>query len=76
MTQFNRIFNEARAAQGFRSQEHLDAFYASFDHKRSGCPDCKPGRAWLLNHWQPCIDLCDEGRRLQALADSFEEIER
>lgn len=38
-----RKFTDARKKQGFRSQEHLDAFYAVYDHENA-CQECQtPG---------------------------------
>lgn len=66
-TSFTRIFNEARKAQGFRSQAHLDAFFASYDHTKN-CADCKAkdGGVWLDDGWQPTEGRCDEAKRLDA----------
>lgn len=47
MSTYNRIFDAAREAQGFRSQAHLDAFFAYFDHTE-GCPDCKALDGYVL----------------------------
>ena len=68
-----RIFDAARKAQGFRSQAHLGAFYAHFDHVQS-CPACgQPGPAmWLEGSasWQPTATECPEGIRLQHISDA------
>lgn len=68
-----RSFTEKREAQGFKSQAHLDAFYAYYDHAYGGCNDCgqESGGAWIDDCFQPAIKICAEGRRLQAIADSF-----
>lgn len=42
---YGRTFDAARERQGFVSQAHLDAFYASVDHD-STCKDCADGWAW------------------------------
>lgn len=73
MSEFGRIFNKARRAQGFRSQAHLDAFYRHFDHIES-CPECqKPGAGVLLDDgFQPTMNHCEIAQALdkatQALA--------
>lgn len=66
---FDRTFNTARKAQGFRDQAHLDAFYAYFDHVHE-CAECqKPGPPMPLDDgMQPTHQLCDEARRLDALS--------
>lgn len=63
--EFGRVFNAARQAQGFRSQAHLDAFYASYDHGKS-CTDCQPSMFWMDGDasWQPCTIPCPEAQRL------------
>lgn len=65
-----RVWDAGRKAQGFRSQAHLDAFYAAFDHV-AACGECgKPGPAmWLEGSasWQPTETRCAEWRRLDAL---------
>lgn len=67
---FNRVFTEQRKAQGFKSQAHLDAFYAYYDHTQT-CAECqKPGRGMLLDDgWQPTLNRCAEAVRLQAISD-------
>ena len=65
---FTREFTQARKAQGFTSQAHLDAFYTQYDHV-STCADCKAldGHVLLNDGWQPTQGRCVEGRRLEAL---------
>lgn len=48
-TDFNRAFNAKRQAQGFKSQAHLDAFYAYYDHAYGQCDECGSiaGGAWI-----------------------------
>ena len=62
---FNRDFNSDRAAQGFRDQMHLDAFYAYFDHTRN-CSECqKPGEPMPLDDGlQPTRQDCPVARDL------------
>jgi hypothetical protein len=65
MTEFGRTFNQARKAQGFSSQAHLDAFYRHFDHIEN-CPECqKPGSGVLLDDgFQPTMNRCDLAQEL------------
>ena len=72
MENFGRIFNQARKDQGFKSQTHLDAFYAHYDHTKA-CPECqKPGPGvWLDDGFQPTMNECEEGKRLSAISGSF-----
>lgn len=68
-----RKFTPARRAQGFRSQAHLDAFYAHFDHIAT-CTECGPGAPVELDDGlQPTLRECAEGLRLLAasFADEF-----
>ena len=60
-----RKYTEARKAQGFRSQDHLDAFYRYYDHV-SACPECqKPGPAAVIDDgYQPTHMLCLVARLL------------
>jgi len=62
-----RLYTDARKKQGFRSQAHLDAFYAAFDHART-CPDCQ-GSAYVARHdgLQPVSVHCDTWKQLDAL---------
>lgn len=68
---FNRTFNAARQAQGFRDQAHLDLFYAALDHARD-CPAChaRDGATLTDDGWQPTSGRCEEGRRLDALCSA------
>lgn len=61
-----RILTAARIAQGFRSQAHLDAFYAAFDHT-SACPVCssEAGMVALDDGPQPVMGRCAEGLALE-----------
>lgn len=63
----NRKFDAARKAQGFRSEAHLAAFFAAFDHVQ-GCAACKTlnGGVFLDDGWQPTEGRCPEARRLDA----------
>jgi len=67
MTAYTRTFDTARQAQGFRSQAHLDSFFAAFDHAQ-GCADCKAldGYVLLDDGYQPTEGRCTEARRLDA----------
>ena len=69
--EYSRIFNEARKTQGFKSQAHLDAFYAVMDH-RDGCVECqKTGHGvWIGDGFQPTQNECAEAQRLNKI--SFE----
>lgn len=68
--QFGREFNTARQQQGFRSQAHLDAFYAYRDHMASCQHGCgKPGSGvWVDDGFQPTVFECEEGQRLYRLS--------
>lgn len=59
MATYNRSFDAARKAQGFRSQDHLDAFFAYFDHTEN-CSDCKAldGHVLLDDGYQPTMGRC------------------
>lgn len=63
---FNRSFNQARKEQGFRSQAHLDAFFAAYDHTE-GCAACKAldGFALVDDGWQPTSGRCETAKRLE-----------
>jgi hypothetical protein len=67
----DRTFTAARRAQGFRSAEHLAAFFAHFDHVRS-CPDCGGvGPALLLDDGaQSTVRECPIGVRLYVASQS------
>lgn len=62
-----RQLTAARKAQGFVSQDHLDAFYRAYDHVQE-CGECgQPGpAAWLEGDasWQPTETRCAVARRL------------
>lgn len=68
-----RTLTQDRVLQGFKSQDHLDAFYAYFDHSHGGCDECgsKPCGMWFDDGYQPGHYLCPEGKRLQAVLDTF-----
>ncbi len=72
MTEYSRHFNQGRKEQGFRSQAHLDAFFASFDHA-AGCPVCSKvaGHVELSDGLQPYMGQCDDGRELYKRSMSF-----
>jgi len=69
MPKQERRFTPERAAQGFRSQAELDAFYRYYDHTQT-CVACQqPGPpAWVDDGWQPTRTQCPEGLRLFALS--------
>jgi len=60
-----RLYTPERAAQGFRNQAHLDAFYAYYDHTQT-CETCQqPGPAMVLDDgMQATQQRCDEANRL------------
>ena len=64
----DRHFDEGRQAQGFRSQAHLDAFFAHFDHVKA-CGACKALDSHVLldDGWQPTQGECAEAKRLLAI---------
>jgi hypothetical protein len=70
-TQNGRVLTEPPRAQGFRSQEHLDAFFTAYDHQLS-CPVCsREGKSYWNEadaSWQPTQAQCPEGVRLFQLA--------
>lgn len=67
-----RVLTPGRAAQGFRSQAHLDAFYAYYDHVQAGraagpagCGCGQPGPGYdAPDGWQPTEAICPAGRAL------------
>lgn len=63
----DRGFDAGRKAQGFESQEHLDAFFKRYDHQ-SACTKCSSvgGYFPLDDGMQPYLDRCEEGARLDA----------
>ncbi len=69
-----RTWNTARREQGFRSQAHLDAFYAAYDHKKA-CSACQqPGLAYWNEadaSWQPTENRCSEGKRLDMTSFAY-----
>jgi len=73
---FGRTFNAARRDQGFKSQQHLDAFFAAYDHSHS-CPEClKPGTPVAIDDgMQPTMNRCSEGMRLDraSFSENFSE---
>ncbi len=59
-----RVFDADRKAQGFKSQEHLDDFYALLDHRQE-CDECGEGPAvWVDDCWQGSVHLCPVGQAL------------
>ena len=68
----SRTFDEARRLQGFKSQAHLDAFYRSYDHKKS-CPVCSKvgGNVAVFDGMQPYMKSCEEGQRLELESFQF-----
>ena len=73
-SKFTRVFDENRKAQGFRSQQHLDAFYASHDHV-TDCPVCSRigGYVSYDDGMQPYMGQCEKGLELYrlSLTDNF-----
>jgi hypothetical protein len=67
-----RTFNAMRREQGFKSQEHIDAFYAFMDH-RKGCKACSSvaGYVWHADGEQPYEGRCEEGKRLDAASLAY-----
>ena len=65
----SRTFDEGRKRQGFRNQQHLDAFYRYFDHTQA-CAECqKPGpAAWLSDGPQPTRNECETAKELYKLS--------
>jgi len=64
-SEYDRVFNDARKAQGFLSQAHLDAFFAHYDHMRK-CNDCNAldGFVLLDDGKQPYMGECAIAKRL------------
>ena len=62
----NRTFDAARKAQGFKSQAHLDAFFAAYDHNNS-CTSCRQrdGHALLDDGYQPTVGSCSTHQALE-----------
>ena len=67
-----RELTAERREQGFKSQKHLDSFYAAFDHT-STCPVCSKigGYAPYDDGMQPYMDRCDTGRELESKSFAF-----
>lgn len=66
---FGREFNEARRAQGFKSQAHLDAFYVHHDHVATCTDGCSVGPSIPVDDgWQPTRRECPEAIRLLLLS--------
>lgn len=65
--EYGRLFDAARKAQGFKSQEQLDGFYRHYDHTHS-CVECqKPGPgAFIDDGFQPTQNQCAVASRLFA----------
>ena len=61
------VLSDARKAQGFKSQEHLDAWSAYYRHTES-CAECrKPGPGvYLDDGFQPTQNRCAVARELFA----------
>jgi len=68
----HRRWTRARREQGFRSSEHLQAFNDYYDHTQA-CAECgTPGKSVLTDEgWQETAVVCPEGRRLDAITQSF-----
>ena len=69
---FGRLLTIERKSQGFKSQDHLDAFYAAFDHT-STCPVCSRVSGYVPydDGLQPVMGRCDTGRQLEAVSFKF-----
>jgi len=66
-----RTFTEERQAQGFTSQAHLDAWFASYDHVKD-CPSCGlPAGTWLSDGWQPAETRCAAWHELDRAAQDI-----
>ena len=70
--EFGRTFNEARKAQGFKSQADLDMWYRAYDHT-STCPVCSRvgGYVELSDGMQPVNARCEIGLRLEREERAF-----
>lgn len=69
---YGRDFTADRQAQGFRSQDHLDAWYRYYDHTKA-CAECGPGKSvWLEGDasWQPTENRCATAKALDAAVDA------
>ena len=62
----DRVFDDGRRVQGFKSQAHLDAFFSAYDHT-SMCVVCSRvgGHMPLDDGMQPVMGRCAEGLRLE-----------
>lgn len=72
-TTFGRAWNMARRAQGFKSQAHLDAFYAAYDHRKA-CAECQSAGKPVETTdggMQPTEERCPEGLRLERVEWDF-----
>ena len=71
---YGRTFDQDRKTQGFKSQDHLDAFFAAYDHEKR-CVECRqPGPAvWLDGSasWQPTMNRCPAGRALDVASFAY-----
>lgn len=67
MATYNRSFDAAREAQGFRSQAHLDSWFAYFDHTEN-CATCAAldGHVMLDDGNQPTAGRCAAAVALNA----------
>jgi hypothetical protein len=77
MTQANtpsRVWDAGRKAQGFKSQEHLDAFYVYYDHFTS-CDGCnQPGPSVLTDDgWQGTVTECPDAIPLRDASWAFSD---
>jgi len=67
MQEESRKYTIERQQQGFRSQAHLDAFYATYDHGKT-CPECQGiGMTELHDGMQPVAIRCQEWKRLDQI---------
>lgn len=60
-----RTFDAGRKEQGFKSQAHLDAFFAHYDHTKR-CAACASLNSHVLldDGWQPTQGQCDIAKTL------------
>jgi hypothetical protein len=72
MMNYSRNFDAARKAQGFRSQAHLDAFFAASDHIAS-CANCKARDGYVLfdDGYQPTSGRCDVASALDSVTSEL-----
>lgn len=68
----SRTFTADRQTQGFKSQAHLDAFYAHYDHV-TACQECARRNGWveLSDGWQPTQGECAIAQRLAVESFKF-----